>query len=121
MTILQTGQDTTGSGDRWSRAVGETDLSEGGYLRGAALSPGGGMCYNLRAVKDTGKQETAPDELRGAAVAESRGNTAAKEMAAPGQEDASRYCPICSERLESRRCKLVCNGCGYYMSCADYY
>ena len=37
------------------------------------------------------------------------------------QEDASRYCPVCSQRLESRRCKLVCNVCGYYMSCADYY
>jgi len=37
----------------------------------------------------------------------------------PG-EDASRYCPVCSQRLESRRCKLICNLCGYYMSCADY-
>jgi|SRR5437016_11634300 len=36
-------------------------------------------------------------------------------------EDASRFCPVCSQRLESRRCKLVCNVCGYYMSCADYY
>ncbi|HWY45287.1 MAG TPA: hypothetical protein VNX66_17445 [Candidatus Sulfotelmatobacter sp.] len=36
------------------------------------------------------------------------------------QEDASRYCPVCSQRLESRRCKLICNLCGYYMSCADY-
>jgi len=35
-------------------------------------------------------------------------------------EDASRYCPLCSQRLESRRCKLICNRCGYYMSCADY-
>jgi hypothetical protein len=38
-----------------------------------------------------------------------------------GHEDASRYCPVCSQRLESRRCKLICNVCGYYMSCADYY
>ena len=38
----------------------------------------------------------------------------------PG-EDASRYCPVCSHRLESKRCKLVCTVCGYYMSCADYY
>jgi len=36
-------------------------------------------------------------------------------------EDASRYCPVCSQRLESRRCKLVCSVCGYYMSCSDYY
>ncbi|HXT25065.1 MAG TPA: hypothetical protein VN749_09590 [Candidatus Eisenbacteria bacterium] len=37
------------------------------------------------------------------------------------REDASRFCPVCSQRLESRRCKLICNVCGYYMSCADYY
>ena len=36
-------------------------------------------------------------------------------------EDPSRYCPICSQRLESRRCKLICSVCGYYMSCADCY
>jgi hypothetical protein len=35
-------------------------------------------------------------------------------------EYALRYCPVCSQRLESRRCKLICNLCGYYMSCADY-
>jgi hypothetical protein len=39
----------------------------------------------------------------------------------PSDEDASRFCPVCSQRLESRRCKLICNVCGYYMSCADYY
>jgi hypothetical protein len=35
--------------------------------------------------------------------------------------DLCRYCPICSTLLESRRCKLICTVCGYYMSCADYY
>jgi hypothetical protein len=30
------------------------------------------------------------------------------------------YCPVCSTRLESRKCKLFCAQCGYYMSCADY-
>jgi hypothetical protein len=33
----------------------------------------------------------------------------------------SSYCPVCSERLEARRCKLLCPVCGYYMSCSDYY
>jgi hypothetical protein len=42
-------------------------------------------------------------------------------IAAAHTEDASRYCPVCSHRLESRRCKLICGTCGYYMSCADYY
>jgi len=31
------------------------------------------------------------------------------------------YCPVCSTRLAELKCKLVCNRCGYYMSCADYY
>lgn len=29
-------------------------------------------------------------------------------------------CPNCSSRLREFRCKLVCPGCPYYMSCSDY-
>jgi hypothetical protein len=36
-------------------------------------------------------------------------------------EQAMLYCPVCSERLKQSRCKLVCEKCGYFMSCADYY
>ncbi len=35
--------------------------------------------------------------------------------------NASEYCPVCSERLEPRSCKLICPSCGYYMSCSDFY
>jgi hypothetical protein len=45
----------------------------------------------------------------------------ASQDPAIGNEDPSRYCPVCSQRLESRRCKLICSVCGYYMSCTDYY
>ncbi len=31
------------------------------------------------------------------------------------------FCPVCSRRLAERKCKLYCEQCGYYMSCADYY
>jgi len=31
------------------------------------------------------------------------------------------FCPVCSTRLTELKCKLVCDKCGYYMSCADYY
>ena len=36
-------------------------------------------------------------------------------------EDPILYCPVCSKRLNPRMCKLVCDRCGYYMSCEDYY
>ena len=37
------------------------------------------------------------------------------------QEEPMLYCPVCSLRLTERKCKLLCERCGYYMSCADYY
>ncbi|MBL8234747.1 MAG: hypothetical protein JNL98_39980 [Bryobacterales bacterium] len=36
-------------------------------------------------------------------------------------EEAMLYCPVCSQKLKQRKCKLLCERCGYYMSCADYY
>lgn len=38
----------------------------------------------------------------------------------PGDEPML-FCPVCSLRLDQRKCKLFCRQCGYYMSCADYY
>jgi hypothetical protein len=40
---------------------------------------------------------------------------------APGENEPMLYCPVCSTRLSELKCKLVCDKCGYYMSCADYY
>lgn len=37
------------------------------------------------------------------------------------QDEPMLYCPICSTRLTGQKCKLLCEKCGYYMSCADYY
>ncbi|HLH15961.1 MAG TPA: hypothetical protein VKX45_02015 [Bryobacteraceae bacterium] len=36
-------------------------------------------------------------------------------------EEPMLYCPVCNTRLTVRKCKLICEKCGYYMSCADYY
>ncbi|MCU0224467.1 MAG: hypothetical protein MUF27_10445 [Acidobacteria bacterium] len=38
-------------------------------------------------------------------------------------ERAIRTCPNCGRELAERRCRLFCEtpGCGYYLSCADYY
>ena len=96
--------------------------SAGSGAGGLGFHVGRGMCYNRRAVKQDGKQEMSLREVRGTAFAESPiVKDAAVEAWAEQQEDPSRYCPVCSQRLESRRCKLVCDTCGYYMSCADYY
>jgi len=82
----------------------------------AALFPCRGMCYNRRAVERTAKQQLTPVPPERAELA-----AVAQPVVAVAQEDASRYCPVCSQRLVSRRCKLICTVCGYYMSCADYY
>src|SRR5579864_4260759 len=87
-----------------------------------ALHTWRGMCYKRRAVNSAAKQELSPVQ-REAVEVSVQGASPAKAEASVGVagEDASRYCPVCSQRLESRRCKLICPVCGYYMSCADYY
>jgi hypothetical protein len=32
-----------------------------------------------------------------------------------------RFCPNCSTELAESRCKLACLGCGFYLSCSDFY
>ncbi len=48
-----------------------------------------------------------------------------QEQAAPAlnasEQEPMLFCPVCSRRLAERKCKLYCEQCGYYMSCADYY
>ncbi len=39
----------------------------------------------------------------------------------PPVDHHCQICPNCGHRLSGHHCKLVCTGCGYYMSCADYY
>ena len=86
------------------------------------LFPCEGMCYKRRTVERAAKQEVAPVRQGPAQVAECEGAAPRVEQAEAARgEDASRYCPVCSQRLESRQCKLICPVCGYYMSCADYY
>ncbi|MGB9466880.1 MAG: hypothetical protein WBR10_17365 [Candidatus Acidiferrum sp.] len=73
-------------------------------------------------MKGAAKQEFAPVKREPAEVSVEDASAAKVEASfLVAGEDASRYCPVCSQRLESRRCKLICAVCGYYMSCADYY
>jgi hypothetical protein len=37
------------------------------------------------------------------------------------EDEPMLYCPVCNHRLEQFQCKLICQKCGYYMSCADCY
>jgi hypothetical protein len=83
------------------------------------LFPYWGMCYNRPAVEHAVKPGAAPVPPEPAESASSQLDPHAEQSAS--QEDASQYCPVCSQRLESRRCKLICAVCGYYMSCSDYY
>ena len=42
----------------------------------------------------------------------------------PGTHDPGalmRTCANCGSAVEERKCKLICHGCGYFLSCADYY
>ena len=32
-----------------------------------------------------------------------------------------RTCLNCGAVMEERKCKLICHGCGYFLSCSDYY
>ena len=50
-----------------------------------------------------------------------RPEPAPQEENTPLEEDPMLYCPVCSTRLTGRKCKLLCEKCGYFMSCADYY
>jgi hypothetical protein len=58
-------------------------------------------------------------------IADSRSVTDASESvqskpwASPG--DLMRICANCGSLMEERKCKLICHGCGYFLSCSDYY
>jgi hypothetical protein len=43
------------------------------------------------------------------------------ERPASDPAELMRTCANCGSRMEERKCKLICHGCGYFLSCSDYY
>ena len=39
----------------------------------------------------------------------------------PDPNRLMRTCANCGSAMEERKCKLICRGCGYFLSCSDYY
>ncbi|GIU75572.1 MAG: hypothetical protein KatS3mg004_2659 [Bryobacteraceae bacterium] len=52
---------------------------------------------------------------------EETANRASERDAPAADFEPMVWCPVCSRRLEQKKCKLFCPECGYFMSCADYY
>ena len=63
----------------------------------------------------------SPDVYNGVAVSENSQENVVTESGTLPEQEPMLYCPVCSRRLAERKCKLFCEQCGYYMSCADYY
>ena len=74
-------------------------------------------------MEDTGRSSESGSSFARKAYAprKDEGITGARASSGVEEHTPSSYCPVCSERLEAQRCKLVCAVCGYYMSCSDYY
>jgi len=47
--------------------------------------------------------------------------TGAAEQRTADPSAVMRTCANCGSPMQERKCKLICHGGGYYLSCSDYY
>ena len=64
------------------------------------------------------RRHTAPSEI---ADIQRKPPTSSVLAEASDPGDLVRTCANCGSTMEERKCKLACHGCGYFLSCSDYY
>ena len=63
--------------------------------------------------------ETSKHMVDASAVTDTSESVQGRPLGDPGE--LIRVCANCGSRMEERKCKLICHGCGYFLSCSDYY
>jgi hypothetical protein len=85
-----------------------------------------GACMKCKSRAMTGASSAIVDPMQPAAnhIGDSRRakpptSADAGRRSTPGE--VMRTCANCGSSMEERKCKLICHGCGYFLSCSDYY
>jgi hypothetical protein len=81
----------------------------------------------MRAARDSEEPGRPVAPAKAGVGREPKKNSAACPLGEPTKPNpantsqAMRTCPNCGGALWEQRCKLLCRGCGYYLSCSDFY